>query len=612
MFSAELVEDGITVEEVTSDGFVLVGGGRTLFGSVVDACSLPCLLADLSVSVSTGGTIGLSAPLVSFDGSPADGEGIAATEPSGLTHHVSAVGHGVNGAKPPVHDNHGGEWADGFDAPATSGDGVDLPILCLSEFDGELYAGGLFDQAGTQSVNQIARWNGMEWSPLSEAGGEGVRWSVTPALSTVDALLVRGTRLEVGGSFDSAGASESRNIAAWTGTGWSPYPIGLNAGVRALATYQGQLHAGGVFVRRSYEGAGFSLRGVARWNGADWEPLDDTGGVGVRTVFANGSVLASAAFAGKLFVGGVFDSAGSRPAQNVAQWDGILQSWDAVGDGLDGTVRALTVFNGRLYAGGDFAASGGIVLNGLAVLVGGAWLPVSGGVEENGQLSVRSIHAFVDQTDPDREYLFVGGRFNTVLQTVNGGVVPISTMHVARWRPFPGSLDPFFSELDDGVGDGTVTSPIGGAGTGVSAIALYQGSVFVGGGFMPSNAGELDSQGLARWDFVAPTSLSLPVPVSEVPSEPPVADLRIVPNPTPGLCTLNYSLVRPASVEMRIFNVAGQLVRKLERAFDGSGAHSRQWDARDDEGNVVPAGAYFVRVSTEQGTLTTSRIVVTR
>jgi hypothetical protein len=45
---------------------------------------------------------------------------------------------------------------------------------------------------------------------------------------------------------------------------------------------------------------------------------------------------------------------------------------------------------------------------------------------------------------------------------------------------------------------------------------------------------------------------------------------------------------------IRIYDTAGRVVRK----FDGSAVH--EWDGRDEQGEVVPAGMYFVRVADER------------
>src|SRR5262245_49480515 len=76
---------------------------------------------------------------------------------------------------------------------------------------GNLYIGGLFSIAGTNAVNNIAKWDGNDWSAL----GSGVNGSV-------QALAVDGAgNLYVGGSFSMAGGIAANSIAKWNGSKWS-------------------------------------------------------------------------------------------------------------------------------------------------------------------------------------------------------------------------------------------------------------------------------------------------------------------------------------------------------------------------------------------------------
>jgi len=70
------------------------------------------------------------------------------------------------------------------------------------------------------------------------------------------------------------------------------------------------------------------------------------------------------------------------PANNVAFWDG--DSWQPLGEGLNGPVIALTVYNGRLIAGGDFTEAGGQPANNIAAWDGSQWSPLGSGV--NGEV----------------------------------------------------------------------------------------------------------------------------------------------------------------------------------------------------------------------------------
>jgi flagellar hook assembly protein FlgD len=68
------------------------------------------------------------------------------------------------------------------------------------------------------------------------------------------------------------------------------------------------------------------------------------------------------------------------------------------------------------------------------------------------------------------------------------------------------------------------------------------------------------------------------------------------PNPTSRGTTLSFTLPQPGEVTMRAYDVAGRTVRMLYRGPTTAGTHHVGWDRRDDHGNRVAAGLYFVRL----------------
>src|SRR5688572_4693940 len=65
---------------------------------------------------------------------------------------------------------------------------------------------------------------------------------------------------------------------------------------------------------------------------------------------------------------GFFTTAGDRPANYIAKWDGA--TWSALGSGMGGNdlppVSALAVLGSDLYAGGYFTTAGGSPANYIA------------------------------------------------------------------------------------------------------------------------------------------------------------------------------------------------------------------------------------------------------
>jgi flagellar hook assembly protein FlgD len=50
-----------------------------------------------------------------------------------------------------------------------------------------------------------------------------------------------------------------------------------------------------------------------------------------------------------------------------------------------------------------------------------------------------------------------------------------------------------------------------------------------------------------------------------------------------------------------VFDVSGRRIRVLSQGFGTEGAHSAEWDGRDEAGLRVPSGVYFLRLSSPEG-----------
>ncbi|MGC9362341.1 MAG: M14 family zinc carboxypeptidase, partial [Candidatus Syntrophosphaera sp.] len=68
------------------------------------------------------------------------------------------------------------------------------------------------------------------------------------------------------------------------------------------------------------------------------------------------------------------------------------------------------------------------------------------------------------------------------------------------------------------------------------------------------------------------------------------------PNPFNPETTIRYSLSSPTNIEITIYNVRGQQVRKLVDGSMPSGDHKVVWNGRDDSGNEVGSGIYLYRM----------------
>jgi len=85
------------------------------------------------------------------------------------------------------------------------------------------------------------------------------------------------------------------------------------------------------------------------------------------------------------------------------------------------------------------------------------------------------------------------------------------------------------------------------------------------------------------------------------------------PNPFNARTMISYQLAQEGKVTLRVYNLAGQLVRTLLDEKVQAGQHSVIWDGRDDSGQEVSSGVYFYRLIVEGGVWTEARrMVLTR
>jgi LPXTG-site transpeptidase (sortase) family protein len=194
---------------------------------------------------------------------------------------------------------------------------------------GSLCVGGEITQLGGVDVNNIAKLDYGNWSPL----GSGVD-------DDVHTIAVDGSgNLYAGGEFHAAGGVSANHIAKWDGSAWSPLGSGVNGAVRALAIDgSGNVYAGGDF----HTAGGVSVNHIAKWDGIAWSPLGSGVDDDVHALAVDGS--------GNVYAGGDFHTAGGVSVNNVARWtrapevdvDGVSSLPDS-GDGRleEGEVVAM-------------------------------------------------------------------------------------------------------------------------------------------------------------------------------------------------------------------------------------------------------------------------------
>ncbi len=83
------------------------------------------------------------------------------------------------------------------------------------------------------------------------------------------------------------------------------------------------------------------------------------------------------------------------------------------------------------------------------------------------------------------------------------------------------------------------------------------------------------------------------------------------PNPARGAVTLRYSLARSAFVQLRVFDPAGRLVRRVFSGPSLAGRHLLEWNGMDERGRPAPSGVYFIQLDATSGS-TSRRLTLVR
>ena len=154
-------------------------------------------------------------------------------------------------------------------------------------------------------------------------------------------------------------------VAFWNDTSWTslPNPVGI-AYPLTFAIYDDTLYVGGDF---PWSG---SISHVYKYNGTGWGQV---GGDFDEALWSSTKQLLTSN--GQLISGGHYTSINGSTINNIASWNG--QTWNSLGEGLNGAVWKLAEHNGQLFASGDFTASGSdTTVKHIAKWDGTNWLPL--------------------------------------------------------------------------------------------------------------------------------------------------------------------------------------------------------------------------------------------
>src|SRR5439155_15894109 len=113
------------------------------------------------------------------------------------------------------------------------------------------------------------------------------------------------------------------------------------------------------------------LSHIAKWTGTSWSAVGNE---------LNGNIRAIACIGSTIYIGGDFTQAGTDTnVKYIARLNGA--TWVPVGNGLNGPVYAIGAISNAVYIGGAFTNAGGNPnANHVAGLIAGSWSNLGTGV----------------------------------------------------------------------------------------------------------------------------------------------------------------------------------------------------------------------------------------
>ncbi len=84
------------------------------------------------------------------------------------------------------------------------------------------------------------------------------------------------------------------------------------------------------------------------------------------------------------------------------------------------------------------------------------------------------------------------------------------------------------------------------------------------------------------------------------------------PNPFNPETTIPFSLAAPGRVVIRVFDIAGRIVRTLVDRVETVGPHAVRWNGKTDGGERAASGVYFYRITYPSGEATAKKLMILR
>ena len=477
------------------------------------------------------------------------------------------------------------------------GKGMNGFVNALTFHKDGLYAAGVFNRAGGQLAEGIARWDGLRWFNLRTGTG-----------NNIFAMAVESENVWVGGEFNQPGTGIGTRLARLNGRDWELVPGAFSGNIYTVAIKDEWIYVGGRFDSVGSLGSSNIVRYNSTTN--EWSTLGSSNGPNND---ADNAYVAAIAFEGDyVYLGGDFTNVNGMPAFSLARWNSVTDTWDSVGRGINGQVFAIAPDGDDLYVGGRFLGAGELLAGpgrdarNVARWKDGTWLSMGDGVN-------KVVWTMVFDT----KKLFAGGNFDSA------GTMPVN--HVVAWD--------IASEQWEGLGEGLDKDFL----PSVSSLSTNGKYIYAGGDFAQTGFDSVSN--IARWDGSRwnplGSGVDSPVYVVDVDgnkvyvagafteaggkSSPyfgiysdPLLSIKdpsghggitlnpATPNPFVNETTIRFQTSQYDHLSLKVFDIDGEQVAQLIDNPLPAGEHRIVWEA-DQE---VASGVYVVRLEIGDEVLT--------
>ncbi len=412
-------------------------------------------------------------------------------------------------------------WDNRF-PPSNAPNGTVNAIVVMGN---DVYVGGGFTKVGTQDIKYLARWDGNNWFSLN---GE--------LNSAVTSLLVVGNELYVGGHFTTAGGITVNRIAKYDGNNWFALGSGVNGAVNAIATIDGSIYVGGFFTSA---GGNNNIKYIGKWDGTSWNALGTS---------VNGNVRSLAVSGNDLLVGGQFSTAGGTSVGGIAKWDG--NTWSRSGFfGTNGVVAAIHVNGNDQYIGGNFTGVGASPNPGLVNSKVAKW----NGIQLSGLGSNWDVSAYIYTISTLGGDVYIGGK---VFKGIN------------MW-------------------DGNAWLPLGsGTNLWVNAICVNGSDIYVGGDFTTAGGKPSNYFGIYHTQLTS---------IRDDKDKPNTFNLsQNYPNPFNPSTKISWQSPVGGYTTLKVYDVLGNEVATLVDEYKNAGSYEVEFNA--GQTSSLSSGVYFYKL----------------